>query len=283
MVTVVTPWIGMTLEDLPEIVTQIITKDFSNMPRITDRLQQAQVNAHCLVRLLRGDFNRDSSMLVGGKPVTDGKQVYYLGISNGGNQGVALAALSRDIERFVFNVSGGVWAVMIQRSSNFYALDVLLKRRFPAALDRALLISISQTLWDYTDPITFAPHLLGAPLPGLSPKKVILQESRYDDQVPNIATRLIARAAGLPLLRPEVEQVYGLTGKPGPLDSAYAQWNTDPSVKPPETDTPAPKPKPDDSAHFRVRKLETWTKQTEAFLRPGGKVQNFCDGACDPE
>ena len=84
-------------------------------------------------------------------------------------------------------------------------------------------------------------------------------------------------------MQPAVEPVYGLTGMSGPLDSAYAQWNTDPSVKPPPTNTPAPKPQPDDSAHYRVRKLETWAKQTEAFLKPAGKVQNFCTGACDPE
>lgn len=282
-VTVSTEWLGLSESDVPAVTKQIIAGDFTNMPRITDRLQQAQVNAATLVKLLKGDFLKHKSMLVNNKAITDGKTVYYLGISNGGIQGVAFASLTKDIERFVFNVSGGMWSMMIPRSSNFAILAMGLERRYPSAVDRAALVSLSQHLWEYTDPITWAPHVLGTPLPGRTKKKVILQESKDDDQVPNMATRVVARALGLTHLSPVVESVYGLTPKAGPLDSAFVQWSTNPPVKPPGTNTPAPKPLPEQSAHLKVRTLDTWKKQVLNFLKPQGTVKNFCSGPCDPD
>ena len=283
MVEVTTRWLGLSELDIADILMDVLTKDFSNLPRITDQIQQANVNMHTLVKLMKGSFLKDTSMQVDNKPVTDGKTLYYLGISNGGIQGVAFSAISRDIERFVFNVSGGWWSLMMQRSNAFYGLSVMLERRYPSALDRLLLISLSQHLWDYTDPISFAAHPLTSPLPGRKKKQILMQEAKDDEAVPNLATRGVARALGLPALTPAVEEVYGLPQKSGPLDSAYVQWNTDPPVKPPGTNVPAPSPKPEDSGHEKVRTLESCIKQLEAFFKPDGKVVHTCDGPCNPD
>ena len=283
MVTITGLWIGLTEGDVPDILKQVITENFSNLPRITDQLQQAQVIMHTLVKLLKGDFLKDKSMQVNGKPVTDGKEFYYLGISNGGIQGVAFSALSKDITHFVFSVSAGVWSMMIQRSSNFALMAMALANRYPRAIDRAALVSMSQHLWDYTDPITWGRHVVQSPFTGYPKKKIILQESRYDDQVPNLATRIVARTLGLTAMTPAVESVYGLTEKAGPLESAFVQWDTKPKVKPHEGNIPAPKPEPSESAHLTVRQKETWRKQLKAFYKSDGQVINPCSGACDPD
>ena len=283
MVTITGLWTGLTEKDVPDILTEVITNNFSNLPRITDRLQQAQVNMHTLVKLLKGDFLKHSSMQVNGKPVADGKQVYYLGISNGGIQGVAYAALSKDITHFVLSVSGGMWSMMIQRSSNFALMAMALANRYPRAIDRAALVSLSQHLWDYTDPITWGRHVIQAPLKGYTKKKIILQESKHDDQVPNLSTRVVARTLGLTALTPAVESVYGLTEKSGPLESAFVQWDTKPKVKPDGTNIPAPKPLASESAHLTVRLKENWRKQLKAFYKADGEVVNPCNGACDPD
>ena len=280
MVTAQGLWMGLSEPDVPDILTEVIIKNFSNLPRITDQLQQAQVNAHALVQLFKGDFLKHKSMQVGGKPVTDGKAFYYLGISNGGIQGVAFAALNKEIERFVFNVSGGMWSLMIQRSSNFAVLAMSLKRRYPKALDRAILVSLSQHLWDYTDPITWGRHAISDPLPGYSKKRIILQESRHDDQVPNISTRVVARTLGLTALKPVVQTAHGIPEAAGPLDSAFMQWDIQPKVKPDGTNTPAPKPKPSESAHLVVRTLASWRKQLKEFYKPNGKAVHPCSGPC---
>jgi hypothetical protein len=191
--------------------------------------------------------------------------------------------MSRDIERFILNVAGGWWSMMIQRSSNFRPLAVLQERVYPQALDRLILVSLSQHLWDYTDPITFARHPLRDPLSGREKKRVLLQEAVDDDQVPHLATRAVVRALGLQALDPLVEEVYGVSTASPPLDSAYAQWDLHVPEKPPTTNIPASKPKEEDSSHKQLRLQESCMKQMEAFLRPGGQVVSTCNGPCDPE
>jgi len=282
MVQASTHWRGLSEVDVASIVMTVMM-DFSNLPRITDQLQQAHVNAQVLAKLMQGPFLQDPALQVGGKPVADGKEIYYLGISNGGIQGVTFAALSPDIERFVFNVSAGWWSFLLQRSSSFLVYALTMERVYLDPLDRLIVVSLSQHLWDFADPLNFAGYLLTSPLPGRSKKRVILQEGRYDDQVPNVATRGVVRAIGLPLLTPAVEPVYGLEQSDGPLDAAYVQWDTHPPVKPPGTNVPAPHPKPEESAHELVRRAESCMKQMEAFFKPDGQVVHTCNGPCDPE
>ncbi len=282
MVGISTNWIGLSDVDLLPLAQKVIT-DFSNLPLITDRLQQAHVNMHTLARLAKSPslLERDELKL-GGKPIADGKQVYFLGISNGGIQGVAFSALSRDVDRFIFNVSAGWWSMMMQRSSNFALLKEMLAIIYPDAVERAELISLSQHLWDYTDPISFARHLRREPLGSFSKRKILLQEGRDDDQVPNLATRAVARAIGLDHLGPAVQPVFGLSEKSAPLEAAYVQWDMKIPNAPPATNVPAPKPKPEESAHYLPRNHEACIKQMEAFLK-SGEIVSTCSGPCDPD
>jgi hypothetical protein len=282
MVEVAAQWRGLSGVDAASVGNSVIM-DLSTLPRITDQLQQSHVNFQALVKLVQGPLLKDPSLQVAGKQVTDGKELYYLGISNGGIQGVAFSALNKEIQRFVFHVSAGWWSLMIQRSSNFQVFAVAMERIYPEVLDRLILVSLTQHLWDYTDPINFAPHVRLSPLPGRVQKNVVMQESKDDDQVPNLATRAIARTIGLDALTPANEEVFGLEQKAGPLESGYAQWNTDPPVKPPGTNVPAAKPAKADSAHDRPRYFASFRDQLKAFFKPDGKLINTCQGYCNPE
>jgi hypothetical protein len=282
MVGVAASWIGLSHLDVGPIAGTVVT-DLSNLSRITERLHQAQVNHSVLARLLRGQMSAHPSMQVDGRPVTDGKTVYYIGYSLGAIQGGVLAALSPDVERAVLHVGGGMWAMMLERSSDFAVFSALMRGAYPSALDRLLLIALSQSLWDPVDPMAHGAYLRRAPLPGRNQKYVLVQESRYDDQVPNLATRVLARAAGLPLMTPRVEAVFGVDEKPAPLDSAYVQWDVDPPVKPPPGNKTSHAPPPEQSAHYIVRGLPSFNLQVERFLRPGGQVEHTCDGPCGRE
>ena len=282
MVEAVTTWHGLAEVDIAPIVNTAIL-DWSKLPRITDRLQQGHVNFQVLVELMQGDLLKDKTLEVNGQPLTDGKELYYLGISLGGIQGVVFSALNKTITRSAVHVSAGWWSMMMQRSSNFQVFDVMLDRIYPNPTDQLINIHISQQQFDYTDPIVWGRHLLSNPLPGRPIKRIAMQESRYDDQVPNICTRAVARSIGLTALTPAVEQVYGLPQAAGPLDSAYTQFDVDPPVKPYPGNTPAPKPKKEDSAHDQVRHSDVWARQLELFFKPDGRVENPCNGACDPD
>ena len=283
MITASTAWIGLSFPDLALIISKVITENFANLPVVTDRLQQAHVNFHTLVKLMQGDLLKHKSLQYNGKPISDGKERYYVGISNGGIQGVATAALEPDISRYIFNVSGGMWSLMMQRSSNFASLALLLKARYPSLTDRSILISLSQHLWDHTDPASFADLLITAPDTTQPKKYILFQESRHDDQVPNISTRSVARSMGIDQLTPNVKPVTGLSQKAGPLDSAYMQWDLKVKYVPTKKNTPAIKPPNSESAHDKLRHLATCLTSWKEFLKPAGKVNNPCNGACDPD
>lgn len=282
MVMVSTHWTGLSDEDLITILNHVLP-DFSKFPIVTDRLQQAHVNVHAVVQLMKGKFLQDEAMQVNGHAITDGKEIYYIGYSNGGIQGVGFAALTDQIERFVFNVSGGWWSQMMERSSNFEILATLLGNVYEDPLDRLQLIALSQHLWDYTDPIVWAPYVIKSPLDGIAKKRILLQESKYDDQVPNRTTRAIARALGLDGLATMLEPIYGIEEKAGPLDSAYTQWNIGPKLIPPEKNVPAPVPKDEESAHKVLRVWDTCIAQQKAFLTPAGQVTQTCTSLCNED
>ncbi len=275
MVQVGTNWLGLAFDDIGTIANQVVL-DLNQIGIVTDRLQQAQVNAQVMARLTRTQIVNDAALALDGRAVSDGAEAYYFGISNGGIQGTAFMALSPDIERGALNVPGCEWSLMMYRSSDFNRLYPLLNLVYPDALDRQLLIAASQSEWDYTDPATFAPHLLRDPLPGSIAKRILVQESIGDSQVPNLATRILARAMGLPGLNLE-QPVFGVPALPAPLDSAYTQWNVHREPLPPTVNMPSPV---DNGAHDAISVLAPLQAQLQAFLTPTGQVTQTCTGLC---
>ncbi len=278
MVEVGTNWTGLSRPDLIPIV-DVVLSNFNHFNLITDQLMQAHLNVQVLSRLARAQMKDDPAMAVGGKPVISGDEVYYYGSSLGAIQGTTFLALSPDVARAGLNVGGAEWSLMINRSGNLSLLQVVLDTHQPDKVDQQELIALTQSLFDPTDPISYAPHLLANPLAGSGTKRFVLQESIGDAEVPNFATRILARTMGVPALAPLVQAVDGLEQQGGPLDAAYTQYDVHPLPLPPDTNVPAA----DNAAHDGVAPLEASVKQIEALLRPTGRVEQFCAGSCDPE
>lgn len=276
MVLIGTDWLGLTTPDLG-VIAGTVLPDLNKVYLITDRLQQSHVNAQVMTRLFRTKIKDDAVMMINGKPVTDGVESYYFGISNGGIQGGTFMALSPDIVRGVLNVPGCEWSLMIYRSTQFLPLYPLLNAILPDPLDRQLVVAASQTEWDHSDPASFAAHLIKDPLPGSPAKRIILQESIGDAQVPNMATRILARAIGLQGFG-LVQRVPGVEEVSGPLDSAYTQWDSHSLPLPPVTNTPAPS---DNGAHGAIQGIPALIEQIKTFFHPDGQAVNTCGGPCD--
>ncbi|HEX9101284.1 MAG TPA: hypothetical protein VF997_03735, partial [Polyangia bacterium] len=126
------------------------------------------------------------------------------------------------------------------------------------------------------DPISFAPHVIGAPLPATPQKRILVQEAINDAQVPNLATRVLVRALGIPGTNLE-QQVYGVEMQAAPLDSAYTQWDVHPMPVPPDADLPPPM---DNGAHEAIRRLDPLVQQLGLFFKPDGQVQQTCTNLC---
>ena len=276
MVQIGTDWIGLAQYDFSTVASNVVG-DLNQFPIVSDRLQQAHLNAQVLVRLFLTQMKNDPQLQVNGHAVTDGSEIYYYGISDGGIQGGTFMALSKDVTRGVLNVPGAEWNLMMMRSHDFQGLKTFLDSVYPDFLDQQILIAALQSYWDYTDPISFAPHIIANTLTADTPaKRILVQEAVNDAQVPNLATRLLVRTLGIPGTNLEVP-VYGVDVAPAPLDSAYTQWDVHPMPVPPDVDLP---PAMDNGAHEAIRRLDPLVEQLRAFFKPDGQVTQTCTGPC---
>lgn len=279
-----TDWWGMAQGDLARIILAL-SRDFSTFVSTTERLHQGIVNVLALSRAIAESCAELAELSV---PLDDGTsalaydpaQRHYYGNSMGGILGAVVAGVAPDLERFVLGVGGAGWSMLIKRSDAWRDLNLILTMAYEDPLERAILIGMSAMLWAPVDGVTYAPHLLNDPLEGAIARRVLMQVGVGDVAVSNVASHLLARSAGLPLTTPSVEEPFGLTTTPGPVDSAitiFAIDGVDPLL--PGTRDPGP----DTPTHNAVRSLPSARAQIEQFLRPDGEAIHPCDGACDPD
>ena len=101
-----------------------------------------------------------------------------------------------------------------------------------------------------------------------------------DAQVPPLAAAIAARTAGIPLLSPSPSEHWDLDPTDGPLDSALVIYQI-PGVEPAPPGTRSPGG--DNDAHEGVRRSAAAQAQIRRFSAPGGRVEQTCDGICDPD
>ena len=272
-----TDWIGMAEEDLPHVMRMI--RNLSDFPIIPDRLQQAMLNFILLGRLFIAEdgFITHEAFQLNGEPLIDRGELYYYGLSQGGIQGGTYLALSPDTMRGVLGVGASNYSILLQRSVDFAPFQFVLNGFYGDQLERALLYPLLQMLWDRAEPQGYMSHLVDNPLPGSPAKKVLIQMGVNDSQVPNIGTEIQVRSLGIPAMAPSAVPAFQIPEVEAPFDgSAYIPYDVD-GVAAPLTNTP---PAGDNGVHEAVRRLSATQDQINAFLRPDGRVENFCGGAC---
>jgi hypothetical protein len=200
-----TDWVGMAEGDVPNAIGAL--QDLSKFSSIPDRMQQAYVNFFYLGRLLDNDsgFVTNPAFQDSGAPLVDTSRLYYDGGSQGGIEGGALTALSPDFTRAALGVPGMNYSIMLPRSVDFDEFAAFLYPSYPNELERPLIFSMLQTLWDRGDADGYAHHMTNDPLPDTPRHKVILDEAFGDHQVPNAATEVEARTIGAKLREPDLD------------------------------------------------------------------------------
>ncbi len=197
--------IGMAQEDIPNAAGALV--DLSNFPSIPDRLQQGLIDFLYLGRDLinRGGFCSSSVFRIDGKCVIDTSHLYYDGGSQGAIFGGALTAIEPDFTRAALNVAGMDYSLLLTRSSDFPEFAQVFYRAYPNPLDRALLFSFIQDLWDHGEMDGYAAHLTGDPLPRTPRHSVLMTVALGDHQVTNWASEIEARTIGARLREPVLD------------------------------------------------------------------------------
>jgi hypothetical protein len=263
-IVVASVWRGLTKDDLIDAVN--VANDFGTFPSLTDRMTQGVANTAALVRAVDEGELLDDPFFAGR---ADRTRLWYYGISLGSIEGAVLLANQDAVDRAVLHVGGSDWSTMLERSSNWPPFEAALVRTVPDPADRQLLYAVSQLLWDPVDPAIHAERLRGRP--------ILWQESIGDNQVPNLTTELLMRAAGVPLGTPAFTSPFGLETVALPT-SAPVMVQMDPQLGVPD---PVNRPAAETGAHATPRTWEGVKQQTVTFFQEG-MVVNFCgDTGCD--
>lgn len=283
-----TDYIGMAEDDyLPSLNIVKIIGDLSHFAEIPDRNQQGLLNFMLLGRLMTmpdGLVTHSAFQGAGGAPAIDGSDLSYYGISQGGIMGGALVALSTDITRGVLGVPAMNYSTLLERSVDFDPFFGVMAGAYPSALDRVVLLSVIQMLWDRGEGNGYANHMTDDPLPGTPTHEVLLHVAVGDHQVAPAAADVQARTYGAstndpPLVEDrsdDVEPLWGIErigtwpheGSATIYWDSGAAWMPYENVPPREGDDPHGDPRADPDAR----------EQISEFLRPGGVVIDVCGG-----
>ena len=198
-----TDWAGMSTYDVPNVAT--LLQDLSRFNTLVDRTQQGYVNFMYLGRWLIHPQGASSlpAFQVSGQSVIDKDELFYDGNSQGGILSGGLTALSPDFRAAVHGVPGMNYSTLLSRSVDFdmYAtgnieglsLPIGLYQAYPNELERPLIFSLMQLLWDRGEANGYAHHMTNDPLPGSPEHRVLLHPAFGDHQVANVAAEMEAR------------------------------------------------------------------------------------------
>jgi hypothetical protein len=270
---------GMNDADLL-VWTEVLLNDLGRFPLLADTAMQGVANQLVQQRMMSTslaaadvpELLRDDGALA-----WDPDTIWYHGNSQGGSVGTVMMGVSVDVTRGDLGVPGSGYPLLLHRSSVFDPFAVVLQLAYPEPDSIARFLAVLGTGWDDFDPLTFAPHIHGDPLPGTPDHEVLLHVAKEDRQVHNEASFILGRAAGAVLMTPAVRPVWGLPEQSYPASPGAALVEVDFGL--PDDDTPMDPPGEGDSgdSHGWLRKWEPAQDQMVHFLRTG-EVIDVCGG-----
>lgn len=281
-----TKWAGFSDDDILTAVAAL--GDLSSFPTFIDRMSQGLVDQLVLGRLVLADnglvgepeFLRDD-----GSAMLDNSTLVYDGNSQGGIMGMALAAISTDVERFALGAVGMNYSTLLPRSVDFDPFESIFVAAYPDAVDRAIALGVVQMLWDRTEGAGYVRHIVDDPLPGTPAKDVLMHVAFGDWQVSELTALVAARTMGVPIHRPVTADGRSREADPGwgidALDyardsSALVMWDSGSDPIPVEAVPPSTSRDP----HGDPRNDVEVRRQKAAFLFEGELIDVCNAGPC---
>jgi hypothetical protein len=173
---------------------------------------------------------------------------------------------------------------------------------YPNELERPLIFSLMQLLWDRGEANGYAHHMTTDPLPNTPPHDVLLHVAFGDHQVANVAAEVEARTIGAPVYQPALDPgrhweldgssaLFGIPSIPAfPFDgSALVYWDGGPlgfpggTATPPNENIPPRPPEYGADPHSYPRSDIKARAQKSDFLAIGGVGRNYCTSANSPD
>ena len=113
----------------------------------------------------KAGFASNPAFQLNGRPLIDTRRLFYYGNSQGGIAGGALTAVAPDLNRSVLYVGAMNYSLLLNRSVDFDLYALILNPNYPNPLERQLVLSMIQVLWDRGEPNGYAWHMTDDPPP----------------------------------------------------------------------------------------------------------------------
>jgi hypothetical protein len=188
------------------------------------------------------------------------------------------------------------YSVLLPRSVDYDAFAGLLNASYTDPLERPLLLSLIQMLWDRGEPNGYAHRMTSNPLPGNPAHKVLMNIALGDHQVTNFQADVEARTIGAsthtPILDPgrwpDYDILWNVPAIGGyPFDGSAAIYGDIGPVRanpsPPPTNIGVPPPpftntpnRAGEDPHGAPRGAPLALQLISDFLQPNGAVTNVC-------
>ena len=171
------------------------------------------------------------------------------------------------------------------------SLPIGLYQAYPNELERPLIFSLMQLLWDRGEANGYAHHMTNDPLPGTPEHRVLLHPAFGDHQVANVAAETEARTIRACTNRPamyagrslDVTPLFGIPtfGNAACEESGITYFDTGPVRDAGAKGTPpAPTgnvpPREGNDPHSAPRNSATGRIQKSNFLQTGGGLTDVC-------
>jgi hypothetical protein len=245
-----------------------------------ERLEQAMINQVVMIKTFTGIcsdlteyYSEDGTKLV------DTTNPTYTGYSNGALRGPSIIALSPDLDKGVLWAGGSSFSHIIERCTQYDKFHFIFASEYgyENQLDRAVAMSIMQSLWDSTETDTYLSLREEGYLDQIEPFNLMTLFSITDLQISNISSSRMMRTGGIPLLNSSTITPYGISiveeGHVGSVgvffDGGY--------MHAPEGNEYGQEPHP---AHNAIGALPMAREMAFHYLSTGSVVDT-CEGNCE--
>lgn len=187
-----------------------------------DNIRQTAADHHAIRALVAKSVADDGTFA--GQPFhIDAERAAYVGQSLGGIIGSTTCALDTGLDQCVLNVPGGRLVEVVRANTAYATLMNIYFDPNEQQAEIELFSALAQMVVDPADPALNAPRILSeAPA-----RPVLVQEATDDLTVANQTTELLARAMGIPLLLPSIEDIRGLSQAAMPVQDNVAGGDGD--------------------------------------------------------
>jgi len=245
-----------------------------------ERLEQAMINQVVMIKTFMGICSDlPEYYTVDGYKLIDTNEPTYTGYSNGALRGPSIIGLSPDLDRGVLWAGGSSFSHIIERCTQYDAFHFIFASEYgyDNQLDRAVVMSIIQSLWDSTETDTFLSIRESGYLDQIEPFELMTLFSISDLQISNISSSRMMRTGGIPLLNSSTITPYGLNivedGHVGSVgvffDGGY--------IQPPVGNEYGQEPHP---AHNAIGALPMAREMAFNYLS-NGAIIDTCEGNCE--